>query len=318
LSSDPMLALAFFALALCAALLLGTAAKDKRLYAIAIASSMIAAVATALLLGQGGSLGVFALGTAVLSCLIAMCYISRSKPFTAMLLFLAVVVVACIFYYGDTVLVGMFGIGSVCGLLYRDFMKHDHSTKKKRSVETNRDVVQISLGIVVFVLLMMLDLPYAIYAEFALIIAGYAVNNLFAGRGAGSAYERVLATLERSNTTYGIGAVYLAVGTMLVIGFVGSKALMLFGIATLFFADSAATIVGMHFGRLHLPHNKSKTLEGTLAFFLVLALIGLPLIGVYAVPLAAVLALIESAKSPLDDNLRSGIAIALLGIAMRL
>jgi dolichol kinase len=313
-----MIALAFSALALCAALLLGTAVKARRLYAIAIAASALAAVATSLLLGQGVSLVVFAMGTAVLSCLIAMCYISRSRLFTAMLLFLAAVVVACIYYYGDTVLVGMFGIGSVCGLLYRDFMKHDHNAKKKRSVETNRDVVQIFLGLVVFALLMMLDLPYAIYAVFALIIAGYAVNNLFAGRGARSTYERMLAALERSNTTYGIGAVYLAVGTMLVIGFVGIKALMLFGIATLFFADSTATIVGMHLGRLRLPHNRSKTLEGTLAFFLVLALIGLPLIGVYAVPLAAALALIESVKSPLDDNLRSGIAVALLGLAIRL
>jgi dolichol kinase len=309
---------AFSILAVCAALLLGREAKAKNLYAAAITSSILAAAVTAVLLGQLANLAAFAIGTAVLSCLIAMCYISRPWTFNALLLFLAITVIACIYYYGDTALVGMFGIGSVCGLLYHDSLNPAHSTKKKRNVETNRDVVQIFLGVIVFALLFLLNLPYATYAAFALVVAGYAVNSLFAGRGAGSVYERVLATLERSNTTYGIGAVYLAVGTMLVIGFVGSKALMLFGIAALFFADSIATIVGMNFGRMRMPHNRSKTLEGTVAFFLVLALIGLPLIGLYALPLAAVLAAIESMKAPLDDNLRSGIAMAVLGIALRL
>ena len=93
---------------------------------------------------------------------------------------------------------------------------------------------------------------------------------------------------------------------------------MLFGIATLFFADSIATIVGMNLGKKHMPHNNNKTLEGTIAFFLVLSAIGLLLIGTYAVPLAAVLAMIESAEMQLDDNLRSGIALAVLGIALRL
>lgn len=313
-----MLAFGFSALAVCAAVLFGVAAKDKRTHAIMITASMLASVATALLLGQSEGLVFFAMGTAILSCLIAMCYISRPWIFTALILFLAAIVIAGIYYYGDTTLVGMFGIGSVFGLLYCDVTKPKRDGVKKTVVETNRDVVQILLGIVVFAVLLLVTLPYAIYATFALIMAGYAVNNVFAGRGKGSIYERILATLERSNATYGIGAVYLAVGTMLVIGFVGSKGLMLFGIATLFFADSIATIVGMNLGKKHMPHNNNKTLEGTIAFFLVLSAIGLLLIGTYAVPLAAVLAMIESAEMQLDDNLRSGIALAVLGIALRL
>jgi dolichol kinase len=313
-----VIALAFSILALCVALLIGAGAKARKLYALAMASSVIAATATALLIGQSANLVLFAVGTAALACLIAVCYISKPVKFTLLLLFLSVSIIACIYYFGDTVLVGMFGIGSVCGLLYHDRMNPSHNSRKKKRVETNRDVVQILLGIIVFALLLLVRIPYAVYIVFALTVAGYAVNNLFAGRGAGSAYEKALAVLERSNTTYGIGAVYLAIGTMLVIGFVGSKALILFGIATLFFADSIATIIGIHFGRLRIPHNKGKTLEGTLAFFLVLAAIGFPLIGAYAVPLAAVLALIESAKTSLDDNLRSGIALAVLGIALRL
>ncbi len=315
---NDMLALAFAVLALCVVLLMGTKAKVKELYALTIASSIIAATVTALLIGQNGTLALFAIGTATLACLIAMCYISRPRTFMALLFFLAVSTIACIYYYGDTALVGVFGIGSVSGLLYRDFVNPSHNARKKKRVETNRDVVQIGLGVVVFALIFLVKIPYAIYAVFALTVAGYAANNLFADRGIGSIYEKALAVLERSDTTYGIGAVYLAVGTMLVIGFVGSKALMLFGIAALFFADSVATIIGIHFGRLRMPHNTGKTLEGTLAFFLVLAIMGLPLIGWYSVPLAAALALIESVKTPLDDNLRSGIALAMLGIALRL
>jgi dolichol kinase len=314
-----MLEIAFFAVAALSAILMGVRIKRKSLYATAMLSGMLTSAAAALLIGQGASLAILAAGTAVLACLIATCYISRPMLFTALLIFLALSIIASIYYYGDTALVGMFGIGSVCGLEYRDLGRKNHVARGTRKVETNRDVVQILLGIVVFALLALLSQPYSIYGVFALIIIGYAVTSLYAGRrGREGAYGRMVSTLERSNVTHGIGAVYLAVGTMLVMGFAGSRGLVLFGIAALFFADSIATIIGMHIGRVRMPHNKGKTLEGSIAFFLVLALLGFALIGMYAVPLAAALAIIESLKVRLDDNLRSGIVMALIGIALRL
>jgi dolichol kinase len=313
-----MLAPEFLAIALFAALLAGIKARAKGIYSGAIVSGAIAASATALLLGQSAGLVMLAAGTAVLACLIAVCYITRPLAFSAMLMLAAAVIIACIYYFGDAALVGMFGIGSVCGLLYNGLMKPKRNTRKKMRVETNRDLVQILLGIIVFAALLLLELPYATYAVFAMMIAGYEVNNLFAGRPTTNIYERALAALERSEVTYGIGAVYLAVGTMLVVGFVGHKALMLFGIAALFFADSVATILGMRFGRHRIPYNRNKTVEGSLTFFIILAAVGALLIGIYAVPLSAALALIESLDKGLDDNLRTGIAMALLGIALRL
>ena len=71
-------------------------------------------------------------------------------------------------------------------------------------------------------------------------------------------------------------------------------------VAALFFADPAATIVGSHFGGRKLPHNRSKSIYGTLAFFLSLALVGYFLLGFLAVPFAAILAIAESVKWAVD------------------
>ncbi len=63
---------------------------------------------------------------------------------------------------------------------------------------------------------------------------------------------------------------------------------------------------------MSLPYNRYKTIVGTLAFFIVAAIAGYFLIGLYGVLFALILAFIESLNLSLDDNIRSGIAIVIL------
>jgi dolichol kinase len=74
-------------------------------------------------------------------------------------------------------------------------------------------------------------------------------------------------------------------------------------IIILVLGDAASTIIGKKFGRVKLPSTKNKTLEGSLAFFLV-GLAGattqLPLVPTMV---GTFLGALAEAYSPIDDNL---------------
>jgi dolichol kinase len=74
-------------------------------------------------------------------------------------------------------------------------------------------------------------------------------------------------------------------------------------ILILLFGDSASTIIGRKYGKTRIPFKKDKTVEGSLAFFMVgltLALTQVPLLPAFLGVLAGVLA---EAYSPIDDNI---------------
>ncbi len=74
-------------------------------------------------------------------------------------------------------------------------------------------------------------------------------------------------------------------------------------ILILLFGDSASTLIGRKFGKIKLPFQSRKTLEGSLAFLvvgLVVSLTQLPLIPALAGALGGTL---TEAYSPIDDNI---------------
>lgn len=287
---------------------------------------LVATIATIILLyrliGVAGSASYYNLlaldiGIAIISTIIAVFYISKPYIFVGlMILLLAGFVIYASNYPGDTTFAGMFAIGTILGLLYREFVmnpkreKPDARRNKKR--EINRDLIQIGLGIVLVVVLVLFPYFESVSIIFGLIVLAYTTNNLLANLRLSPVYRRAV-DLERANVTYGLGATYLATSTALVMGFTHSANLMLFGIVILFFADSVATIIGVSKrGAMSLPYNRYKTIVGTLAFFIVAAIAGYFLIGLYGVLFALILAFIESLNLSLDDNIRSGIAIVIL------
>lgn len=314
-----LLEYAFPVIATALALIAGKAMRAGRYYVIALAVCAAAAAVVAVYLGYSAIGAAFPVGFALVSFALSVSYMRHTEAFGVLLLLLIAGFAAYALQVPATSAIGFFGIGAVCGLMYRDTASRrssHNSIRDNKRRETGRDIVQISLGIVVAAVLLLLPMPYSAYLVFALMLFGYFMNSFFLN-GSRGVYGKALAALERSDTTYGIGAMYLAAGTSLVVGFSGSSGLMLFGIVALFFADSAATIIGMRLGRHRIPYNRDKTFEGALSFFLILALLGIPLLGPYALPLAAALAFLESVRVHVDDNMRTGIAIALIGIALR-
>ena len=74
-------------------------------------------------------------------------------------------------------------------------------------------------------------------------------------------------------------------------------------ILILLFGDSASTLIGRRWGKNKLPYNPKKTLEGSMAFFvvgLVVALSQLPLIPAL---IGVFFATLTEAYSPVDDNI---------------
>ncbi len=260
----------------------------------------------------------------ILATILAIFYIS--KPYIFVSLLAITLLGAGIYisaYGGATVFAGMFAIGTIYGLLYREFALNEKKsdtfdTKRRKKTEINRDIIQISLGIVLIVALYYFGYLSGVLVIFALLIFGYFVNNILANVRVKPIYTRAK-DLERKNVSYGLGASYLAASTALMLGFAGSPPLLLFGIVAVFFGDSAATIIGISArGAAPLPYNRYKTIIGSLAFFLITAILGYFFIGMYAILLAAILAFIEGLAISIDDNIRSGIAVVVLGTILGL
>jgi len=115
---------------------------------------------------------------------------------------------------------------------------------------------------------------------------------------------------ERSNAPVpGWGSACYAAGVLILLTSLPDIPRMSAGIFVLAVGDSFSTIVG-RWGKLRLPYNRAKTLEGTLAFF-ISSLPAYYFIGIWAVPLAAIAALVESLALPIDDNLTVPMASAI-------
>ncbi|EKF86856.1 diacylglycerol/polyprenol kinase family protein [Methanobacterium formicicum] len=99
------------------------------------------------------------------------------------------------------------------------------------------------------------------------------------------------------------GFVYFFIGIIITLYiFQFNMAIANAAILILLFGDSASTLIGRRFGRIKLPFQSHKTLEGSLTFlgvgFLV-SLTQLPLIPAFIGALAGTL---TEAYSPIDDN----------------
>ena len=101
---------------------------------------------------------------------------------------------------------------------------------------------------------------------------------------------------------------WLTLGIMLTLSFLSVTDTIVV-VGALFVGDSAATILGIRFGKAKLPYNKKKSYVGALAYFAVTLLIAFPLIGYFALIIALVAAIVESLPVHIDDNFDTAIAI---------
>ncbi len=112
--------------------------------------------------------------------------------------------------------------------------------------------------------------------------------------------DEALALLERPDSLPAHGAFWYVLGVLAILSFLRDYNFMYASLVILALGDGLSTLVGQ-FGRMRLPYNGEKTVEGAAAFFVG----GLPayfFVGAVGVLAAGLCALIESFRIDFDDN----------------
>ena len=114
-------------------------------------------------------------------------------------------------------------------------------------------------------------------------------------------FSRLLKNCKREHER---GFIYFFIGIILTLFFFGfNPAVANAAILLLVFGDSVSTLVGRKWGRIKLPRQERKTLEGSTAFLLVGFLVTLTQLPPLPALLGAIAGSLTEAYSPLDDNL---------------
>lgn len=292
--------------------------KKRREKAIVLSSALVSfavAYAAVLLAGYAGA-ALLSGAIAVFISLSAFFYLDDNALFYPLVImgfaYLGLMVLLSGADVSATSFAAACGIGLMAGLEARIYGFRGRKPQKngRRKLEIRRDVVQIALGIIVIAVFLAAGRIYGILAVAGLALLGYLFNS--ASMQAENAVGRFARSFERERAVSGEGALFMAAGSMLILGLVAPVNYALFGLSAIFFADSAATIVGVVAGRRKLPHNMRKSFAGTLSYFVVLEAIGIPLIGLYAIPIGIALAVVESLPIAFDDNASTSIAFVIL------
>jgi dolichol kinase len=207
-----------------------------------------------------------------------------------------------------------FSIGTALGVYYRSglqaFERKHKSTDK--ALETKRDIVHIFLGTIIITVFFIFTLHTAIYITMSFIFLGYLYNGIV--YNSKNKLYTAFINFERDYSLYGLGALYLGVGTALLIGFIHNFHFLIIGFIALFFADPLATIIGINIKSPKLIYNNNKSIIGSFTFFVVVSTLSYYFIGIYALAFGILLAFVESLDLPIDDNITIALAMIILYI----
>lgn len=173
--------------------------------------------------------------------------------------------------------------------------------------EIARQTFHMVIGIVVLIVLFLFG-PNALMAFvfFSLLIGFLLVNQISLGKRYGIV-QWFVDKFERPNQRFpGWGSACYGLGVLMLAAYLRDPLEIAASIFILAVGDSVSTLVGRN-GWHRLPWSESKTMEGTLAFFLS-CLPAYFFVGWVIVPIAAISALVESFDFPVDDNLMIPIA----------
>ncbi|MCE5214123.1 MAG: SEC59/DGK1/VTE5 family protein [Methanobacterium sp.] len=109
------------------------------------------------------------------------------------------------------------------------------------------------------------------------------------------------------------GFIYFFIGIILtLIIFQFNMSIANAAILILLFGDSASTIIGRKWGKHKIPFQKEKTVEGSLAFFLVGLVVALTQVPFLPAFLGVISGALTEAYSPIDDNIPIPLICALI------
>ena len=172
-------------------------------------------------------------------------------------------------------------------------------------MEVRRRVVHIGFGLGVMVMLALsAAVPYGhVYVE-AFLMAGFFVgvviiDQKLKGKGL-VVVDTLLKFLERPYSLPAHGAFWYGLGTLLVISFSRNIMEMQAALLLLALGDGFSTLIGK-LGKIPLPHNPKKTLEGSIAFFAA-GILSVLFVGISGLVLSLIAAVVESTNLRIDDN----------------
>lgn len=177
--------------------------------------------------------------------------------------------------------------------------------------ETQRQLVHISLGVFLLILLFYLGRSKMLYFLSGTLFLGFLLINLVVRGYKVPIASWFVETFERKDAPLpGYGSAWYVVGLLLSCILIPDINFLAATIVILAFGDAASTIYGRN-GKNPLPYNPNKTLEGSSAFFL-FSLSGYFFIGWEILPLAFVAAIVESLPIKIDDNLTIPLACVIV------
>ncbi|MEM3839033.1 MAG: hypothetical protein QXF01_00415 [Candidatus Micrarchaeaceae archaeon] len=189
-------------------------------------------------------------------------------------------------------------------------VKTQRGTAESRQIEARRDLIQIAAGVIFICAFLLLPSSSADLIVFLVVIAGILLIN-YARVAEGGKLSGMLYSIERKSTPLGLGAMWLAIGTLISISFIRSPYVVV-ALSAMFIGDSMASIVGMGYGKAKLPYNKKKSAAGLLAYFIPTLAISYFIIGSFAIPIALAAAFVESLPISVDDNFSVSLIVTAL------
>ncbi len=193
-------------------------------------------------------------------------------------------------------------------------IKNNNGNRNRKMIEYRRNTAQTLLGVLVVFLLVIAGrqglMAVLILIILGMFMASYSMMNKY------NPIPKALHMMERGKGTLGYGGVWLALGVLTAGSFLSTNMVISIVIA-LFISDSLSTVVGLNYRKHRLPYNKNKTIAGTMTYFTSAALLSFPFIGIVAIPVAIIGALMESLPIRIDDNFSVAVAITIFGIIAR-
>ncbi|MCL4397161.1 hypothetical protein M1494_02330 [Candidatus Parvarchaeota archaeon] len=170
-------------------------------------------------------------------------------------------------------------------------------------LEVRRDLVQIAIG-GIFLLILLFSYKQVLLA---LVLLGILVAHIIYVYG--RKMKKLINLLERDGVIFGSGAISMAVGAVLLLGFINRFDFLFFSLFSLLISDPIATVAGLKM--VKKPGRKS--ISGSTAFFVSSLIPGIIFFGLFGVIFAFILSLAER-FSPIDDNIFIAVIAVLLSL----
>ena len=257
--------------------------------AVIFAVSFFVSIIVAFLSGHGFTSIFYAVVLAAFSSILLIVYPSKKLYF-----YFSFAVISIFLILRPVPLVFMLQV-IASSLIIQALLAMDSSSRKtklRKETEIRRDIVQIIIGALFL---------FIIYLDFKLLAAMLIFTGIITAHLM-LIYSKKIKDfsnlLERDGVIFGSGALFMAAGSILIMGFARDFGFLFFGLFALLISDPIATISGIKTSKNY----GKKSIAGSTAFFVSLLIPGFLIFNLSGLLFSVVITLAEY-FSPIDDNL---------------